>query len=114
MILSIIQGFQIDPDVAITGDIRPTARRAPSAAWQPRSAEQLPVSVRFVALPQEKFDQLVDAVICNGQQTVTDVQIIGIANLNDAIATVRMDRDPKLTDRRLPCSLPFRMRPRAI
>jgi hypothetical protein len=43
-------------------------------------------------VPTDNWGQLVDMVTYSGPATATDVQIIGITDLADAVATVRTDR----------------------
>ena len=50
----------------------------------------------LTAVPEDNYNQLVDGVIYNGPSLVADTQVIGIATLAEAVATVRMDRDPSL------------------
>jgi hypothetical protein len=52
-----------------------------------------------VALPSENYDQVADAMVWEGAPLVTNVQIIGIASLDDAVAVAANDRrDPKLAE----------------
>ena len=96
MILSAIQGFQIDPDIAITGDISANGKIRAIGGVSAKIHGAIAGKCPLVALPTDNYDQLVDAVIYNGPTIVTDIQVLGISNLSDATATMRADRDPNL------------------
>ena len=96
MILSVIQGFQIDSNVAITGDISANGKVRAIGGVSAKLHGAIANKCTLVALPMENEEQLTDAVIYNGPELVTDVQVIGILTLNDAVAAVRVDRDAKL------------------
>jgi Lon protease (S16) C-terminal proteolytic domain len=96
MILSVIQGFQIDPDVAITGDISANGKVRAIGGVYAKLHGAVASKCTLVAIPLENEPQLVDAVVYNGPAMLIDTQVIGIGSLNDAIATVRTERDPKL------------------
>lgn len=98
MILSVIQGFQIDPDIAITGDISANGKIRAIGAVSAKIHGAIADKCSLVALPNDNYDQLVDAVIYNGPAIVTDIQVIGISNLTGATATMRIDRDPNLAN----------------
>jgi hypothetical protein len=97
MILSCIQGFTIDPSVAITGDISVNGKVRAIGGVSAKIKGATASKCTLVAIPNDNLDQLTDAVLYNGPQMATDIQVIGIGNLQDAVATVRTDRDPKLT-----------------
>jgi hypothetical protein len=48
-------------------------------------------------VPADNSDQVLDAMIYNGTGIVTDVQVIGISNLDEAAEVTRADRDNNLT-----------------
>ena len=97
MILSCIQGFTIDPKVAITGDISANGKVRAIGGVSAKIKGATASKCTLVAIPVDNLDQLVDAVTYNGAQIVSDIQVIGIANLEDAVAVVRTDRDAKLS-----------------
>jgi hypothetical protein len=97
MVLSVIQGFQIDPDVAMTGDISANGKIRAIGGVSAKIAGAVANKCTVVAIPMENYDQLVDAVVYSGISKVTDIQVIGISNMTDAVAAVRTDRDARLT-----------------
>jgi hypothetical protein len=96
MILSVIQGFAIDPNVAITGDISANGKVRAIGGVSAKIRGATESKCTIVAVPMDNYGQLVDMVTYSGPATVTDVQIIGITDLADAVATVRTDRSDKL------------------
>ena len=87
MILSCIKGFTIDQDVAIIRAIGGVLAKIHGA---------IDSKCAIVAIPAANVDQLVDAVVYAGPDVVTDIQVIGVGDLGDAVALVRTDRDSKL------------------
>jgi len=98
VILSCIQGFNIDPNVAITGDISANGKVRAIGGVSAKIKGAIASKCTLVAIPAQNIDQLTDAVIYNGPGIISDIQVIGIANLDDAVATLRTDRDAKLTE----------------
>ena len=98
MILSCIDGFAIDPEVVITGGVtvKGNVRAVVGVSMKIKDATSSKCSL--VAVPMENLDQLIDDVIYSGSELVTDIQVIGITSLDDAVAAVRVDRDPKMTE----------------
>ena len=96
MILSTIQGFLIDPDLAITGDISANGKVRAIGGVSAKIRGAIASKCAIVAIPAENEGQLVDAVTYFGPGMMSQVQIIGISTLDDAVATARVDRDMKL------------------
>jgi hypothetical protein len=96
LMLSIIHNVDIDPNFAITGDVTADAkvRKVGGVAAKLRAAAKS--GCRIVAVPAENLDQVRDAMIYEGPAIVTNVQVIGISTLDDAIAVARTNRDDKL------------------
>ncbi|HTW94837.1 MAG TPA: S16 family serine protease, partial [Tepidisphaeraceae bacterium] len=96
LIGSVIDGFQIDPSAAITGDVSADGNVHAIGALAYKLHGAAAAHCDVVAVPMENYDNLVDAVIYSGPSIVTDVQVIGISTLDDAVGVMRSDRDPKL------------------
>ena len=96
LMLSMIQGFDIDPTVAITGDVTADAKvgRIGGVAAKLRGAADAGCTI--VAVPSENYDQVKDAMVYEGTGIVMKVQVIGISTLDEAAAVCRSDRDAKL------------------
>ena len=99
--LSLIRGFAIDPNVAMTGDIGANGKVQAIGGVAAKLRGAIAGKCTIVALPMGNLDQVVDAVTYSGPGIASDVQILGISNLDDAQAAVRVDREEKLLSRAL-------------
>lgn len=98
MLLSELEGFEIDPKVAVTGDI--------TVDWKVRKIGGLPAKVRgaaadkclYTGVPLENRDQICDMVLFYGDATLRDIQVFSLATLQDAVALMRKDRAPQLAE----------------
>jgi hypothetical protein len=93
LMLSMIRGFDIDPNLAMTGDVSADAkvRKIGGVAAKLRGAAEAGCTI--VALPTENLQQVQDAMVYEGTGIVTDVNVIGISDLDEAAAIARTDRD---------------------
>ena len=96
IVLSCIEGFEIDPKAAITGDISANGKVRAIGGVAAKIKGAIAGKMTLVAIPLDNADQLTDAVVYGGPGAVTDIQVMGIATLTDAVATVRADRSPQL------------------
>jgi hypothetical protein len=96
LLLSVIRGFDIDPNLAITGDVSADGkiRAIGGIAAKLRGVKQDHCTI--AAVPSGNCDQLIDAFVYCGPSIITDVQVLGISDLDEAVAVTRSDRDPKL------------------
>ena len=98
MLLSELEGFEIDPKVAVTGDI--------TVDWKVRKIGGLPDKVRgaaadkclYTGVPLENREQICDMVLFYGDSTIRDIQVFSLDTLQDAVALMRKDRAPQLTE----------------
>jgi hypothetical protein len=98
MLLSELEGFEIDPKVAVTGDI--------TVDWKVRKIGGLPAKVRgaaadkclYTGVPLENRDQICDMALFYGDATLRDIQVFSLATLQDAVALMRKDRAPQLVE----------------
>jgi hypothetical protein len=96
LILSIIQGFEVDPELAITGDVTADGKLRQIGGVAAKIRGATAAGCNIVALPTENYDQVVDAMVYEGLPLITNSQVIGVAKLEDAAAVARLDRDEKL------------------
>jgi hypothetical protein len=94
LMLSVIQGFDIDPQFAITGDVSAEGKIRVIGGVGAKLRGAKDAGCTLVAVPNEDFEELVDAVIFNGVSEITNIQVIGISTLDDAAGIARSDRDP--------------------
>ena len=98
MLLSELEGFEIDPKVAVTGDI--------TVDWKVRKIGGVAAKVRgaaadkclYTGVPLENRDQICDMALFYGDVTLRDIQVFSLASLQDAVALLRKDRAPQLAE----------------
>jgi hypothetical protein len=95
LMLSVIQGFDIDPRFAITGDVSAEGKIRVIGGVGAKLRGAKDAGCTLVAVPNEDSEELIDAVIFNGVSEITNIQVIGVSTLDDAVAIARADRDPK-------------------
>ena len=98
LIQSMLQGFEIDNKLAITGDVTADGkiRHIGGVAAKVRGATA--AGCKIVIVPGSNYDQVVDAMIYEGRPLITNIQIFGADNLEEASAVARTDRTPKLKE----------------
>jgi len=96
MILACIRGVQIDPNLAITGDISANGKVRAIGGVSAKLRGAIASKCTITAIPMENEGQLVDAVTYSGPNVAMDTQVIGISSLEDALGIVRIDREEKL------------------
>jgi hypothetical protein len=96
MVLSLIKGFDIDPKVAITGDVTATGRVIKIGGVYTKFHGAETSKCTIVALPAENFDQMVNTESFIGKGEVPQIQVIGVSTIDDAVAVVRANRAEKL------------------
>ncbi len=97
LLQSLLDGFQIDPGYAMTGDVTVDGkiREIGAAAEKIRGAMLEKCSI--VAVPVTNKESLVDMVILYSPAMLWSTQIFSIATLDDAAAVARKDRSENLT-----------------
>lgn len=98
LILSVIQGFDVDTKVAITGDVTADAKLRRIGGVDAKIRGATAAGCDIVALPTENYDQVVDCMVYEGIPFIAATQVIGAANLDEAVVVARVDRDAKLAD----------------
>ena len=94
LILSTIQGFTIDDNTAITGDISANGKIRAIGGLFAKIRGATASKCTVVAVPTDNFGQLVDTMVYEGPAAITDIQVIGIANLDEAVAVMRATAMP--------------------
>jgi hypothetical protein len=98
LLLSALEGVDLDPRCAVTGDI--------TVDWKVRKVGAVASKVRGAALdkceyavvPAENEAALADMPLLLGEFTLWDVQTLGAGTLQEAMAVVRRDRSPRLAE----------------
>ncbi len=96
LLLSMIEGFEVDPKFAITGDVTADGkiRAIGGVAAKMRGATAGGCTV--MAVPTDNYQQVCDALVWEGPKILSNIQVIGVGNLPAAEAVARVDRDEKL------------------
>jgi hypothetical protein len=95
-LLSELQNFDIDPKLAITGDVSADGKIRAVAGIAAEIPGATDAGCNIVAIPTDNYPQLCDAFVYDGPSLVTKVQIIGVTDLDDAVSVARTDRDANL------------------
>ncbi len=96
LMLSTLEGFELDPKCAITGDI--------SVDWKVRQVGGIAAKIHgatldkclYAAIPDSNETPFADSGLLYTRSAYWDIQVFSIATLQQAIAITRKDRDPKL------------------
>ena len=98
LMLSLLDGFDIDQDFAVTGDI--------TVNWKTRVVGAISSKIRgaslddykYVIVPADNAPQVFEIPLLDSTKAVWKIQIFGPPTLDDAIALVRTDRPPDLQE----------------
>ena len=98
LVRSAIDGFQIDPNSSITGDITANGKVLPIGGVYAKVHGAEASKCRLMGLPLGNFESLVntESFIASGE--VPQVQVIGIGTVDEAVALLRTDRSPGLSE----------------
>jgi hypothetical protein len=98
LLRSMLNGFDIDPAFALTGDITADGkvRRIGGVAAKIRGASE--AKCELIGLPEDNSEQLTDAMVWEGVDRIAGIQAFAMKNLNDAVALARIDREAALAD----------------
>ncbi len=87
--------FPIDSAVAMTGDVSVEGRVLQVGGTYAKIRGALLGGCNRVGIPTANEGDLVDSVVLNGTAVLTDIEIVGLDTIDDAISLVRSDRDEK-------------------
>lgn len=98
MLLSTLEGIELDPKCAITGDI--------TVDWKVRKVGAVAAKLRgatvdgclYAAIPEENATAVSDMYLLWGDSALWDIQTLTIGTMQDAVAVVRKDRAPALAE----------------
>jgi hypothetical protein len=98
LMLSCLEGWDIDPKCAVTGDI--------TVDWKVRKVGGVTAKLRgatldkclYAAIPVDNETAFADMALLYGNSSQWEIQVFSIANLQQAVAIARTDRAPKLAE----------------
>ncbi|MBK8097923.1 MAG: hypothetical protein IPK26_12500 [Planctomycetes bacterium] len=88
--------FVIDPRFAMTGDVSVEGRVLPVGGVFAKVRGAALGGCTRVGIPLACAGELVDALVLAGPQPVLALEVIGLANVEDAIALARLDRSERV------------------
>jgi hypothetical protein len=92
LLLAVLQGFDVDSHVAITGDVSADGKVRPIGGVSAKLRGAAAAGCTIVLIPEGNLEQLTDAVVYEGDGLLINTHVIGIANLDEAAAAARTDR----------------------
>jgi hypothetical protein len=92
LLLSMLEGFDVDSHVAITGDVSADGKVRPIGGTGAKLRGAAASGATIVIIPAGNYDQLCDAVVYEGTSLVINTHVIGAATLEDAALVARTDR----------------------
>lgn len=93
---SLLEGFEIDPLYAMTGDITVDQRVRQIGGVAAKIKGASLDGAQIIGVPAENIDGLNDLVILDTPQPLLDAQVFTLETLDDAVALARTDRDEDL------------------
>jgi hypothetical protein len=97
LLLSLLDGFQIDPGFSMTGDVTVDGkiRQVGAVAEKIRGSKLEKCTV--VAIPTANKENLNDLAILYSPAMLWSIQILSVSTLDDAAAVARLDKTPNLS-----------------
>jgi hypothetical protein len=96
LLLSLIEGFDIDPKLSMTGDVTADGKIRVIGGLAAKMRGATDAGCDVMVVPADNYGQIVDAFIYEGPALLTNVQVIGVSNLDEATAVARVNREEKL------------------
>ncbi|MFA6563613.1 MAG: S16 family serine protease [Verrucomicrobiia bacterium] len=96
LLLSLLDGMQIDPGFGMTGDVTVDGKIREVGAVAEKLRGALLDKCRIIAIPEANKENLSDLAVLYSPAMLWSMQILSIATLDDAAAVARVDRAPNL------------------
>ena len=97
LLLSLLDGFQIDPGYAMTGDVTVDGKIREIGAAAEKIRGAFLEKCKIVAIPAANKENLSDMALLYSPAMLWSAQLFSIATLDDAAAVARKDRTENLT-----------------
>lgn len=100
LLKSMIEGFAIDPAVAVTGDISVNGKVMPIGGVTAKLLGAIADGCTIAVVPTENVPAVGDLFVRGDQmvEVMRGIQVISASTVEEAIAAVRSDRDAKLIE----------------
>lgn len=89
---SLLEGFEIDPGYAMTGDITVDLRVRKIGGVVAKIKGATKDGATIVGIPRENLDAVEDLVVMESPQALLDTQVFVLETLDEAVALARTDR----------------------
>lgn len=96
LLMSLLEGFTIDPHYAMTGDVTVDGKIRKVGAVAEKLRGAMLDKCKLAAIPEANKDSLNDLVILYPLSMLWNLQILSLSTLEDATAAARQDRPPNL------------------
>jgi len=96
LLLSLLDGMQIDPVFGMTGDVTVDGKIREVGAVAEKLRGALLDKCQVIAIPEANKENLNDLAVLYSPAMLWSMQILSIATLDDAAAVARVDRAPNL------------------
>ncbi len=96
LLLSLLDGMQIDPGFGMTGDVTVDGKIREVGAVAEKLRGALLDKCRIVAIPEANKENLNDLAVLYSPAMLWSMQILSITTLDDAAAAARVNRAPNL------------------
>ncbi|MEM7627474.1 MAG: S16 family serine protease [Planctomycetota bacterium] len=93
---SLLEGFEIDPGYAMTGDITVDLRVRKIGGVAAKIKGATKDGATIVGIPAENLDAVEDLVVMESPQALLDTQVFALETLDEAVALARTDRNEDL------------------
>lgn len=94
--LSIVDGFDIDPLFAVTGDITVDGKVRKIGGIPLKIHGAKDAGCKIVAIPADNEGEIVDLMVLQNHQALAEIQIFSIATIDEAIQLAHQDRGGNL------------------
>jgi hypothetical protein len=98
LLMSVLDGFDIDPQAAITGDITVDGKLRRIGGVDAKVRAAVAGGATTVTIPLENADAVEDYLVLSGVKALWETQILAAPTLSDAVRNVRVDREPALAE----------------
>ena len=97
LLLSVLEGFEIDPGFALTGDIAVNWKIQPVGGVAAKIRGAILDDCAYVAIPVSSAQAMGDLLVMNGtKQSLASIQVFTVDSLQETVRLVRTDRDENL------------------
>ena len=89
---SLLQGFDIDPKVAVTGDLNADFLTQPVGGVPAKMRGAIGAGCTIMGFPERNVRDLVDLALDGEVDRIAAIQLVSLATMDDAIAIARADK----------------------